>query len=380
MSDSVECVEVALDRDRHYDIVIGADILGTAGHYIKPLLKRPRLVVVSDDTVANLHWQTLQKALEDTGIDAALVRLPPGEQTKSYAHLEELLERLIALNVERQDIVAAFGGGVVGDLTGFAASVLRRGVNFIQIPTTLLAQVDSSVGGKTAINSHHAKNLIGAFHQPRLVICDTALLDSLPRRDRNAGYAEIVKYGLLGDRAFYNWLEANGHAVIAGDRAALRHAVAESCRQKAAIVARDEKENDVRALLNLGHTFGHAFEHYVHFDPERLRHGEAVALGCILAFAFSVRQGLCSKSAYNRVRRHFAAIGLPVDLQDIGLNGIDSEALIHAIKQDKKVEAGQLTFILARDIGDAFICRDYGPADVREFFQSCFRNTPSITA
>jgi 3-dehydroquinate synthase len=296
---------------------------------------------------------------------AAPVIVPPGESTKSIAMLERVCEALLDARIERGDLVLALGGGVVGDLAGFAAAVVRRGVDYVQVPTTLLAQVDSSVGGKTAINSAHGKNLIGAFYQPILVVADTALLDTLPAREFGAGYAEVVKYGLLGDAAFFDWLEANWRDLFAGGPAR-EHAVAVSCRAKAAIVARDERETGDRMLLNLGHTFGHAFEAAAGFS-ERLLHGEAIGLGMALAFEFSARRGLIGEAEAARAIGHLAAVGLPTHVKDVpgGWPGID--AMMDLISQDKKVRRGKLTFILLRGLGSAFVARDVDAAEVRVF-------------
>jgi 3-dehydroquinate synthase len=299
----------------------------------------------------------LQAGRAAAGIAAEALGLPPGEATKSMAELTRTVEWLLDRRIERDDLVIAFGGGVIGDLAGFAAAVLRRGVGFVQIPTTLLAQVDSSVGGKTGVNAPQGKNLIGAFHQPRLVLADTDVLKSLPERDFLAGYGEVVKYGLLGDFTFFEWLERNAPAMAGGDEAARIHAVRRSCEMKAEIVARDETERGDRALLNLGHTFGHALEAATGYS-DRLLHGEGVAIGCALAFETSMRLGLCPQEAPSRVRAHLAAMGMKATLADIPGDLPDAEGLIALMGQDKKVKAGRLTFILARDIGEAFVTRD----------------------
>lgn len=349
---------------RAYDIRIGPGLLGRAGAEIAPLLRRPRVAVVTDDHVAAHHLAALEASLAAAGITAAVLALPAGEGTKGWDSLTRTVEWLIAERVARDDLVVAFGGGVIGDLAGFAAAVLRRGVGFVQIPTTLLAQVDSSVGGKTGINSPQGKNLVGAFHQPRLVLADTALLDTLPERDFLAGYAEVAKYGLLGDAAFFAWLEANGPALAAGEPAARVEAVRRSCEMKAAIVVRDETEQGDRALLNLGHTFGHALEAATGYS-DRLLHGEGVAIGCELAFDLSARLGLCSQEAPSRVAAHFAAMGMRHGLADIPGALPDAEALVALMGQDKKVRDGKLAFILARDIGAAFVARDVDLGTVR---------------
>ncbi len=350
-----EIVRVGLGA-RGYDIVVGPGILKDAGRYVAPLLKQRRTVIVSDETVARLHLDVLIAGLRREGITAEMVTVPPGEGSKSFAGLEALIDRLLSLAVERGDVIMALGGGVIGDLTGFAASILRRGVDFIQAPTTLLAQVDSSVGGKTGINTRHGKNLVGAFHQPRLVLADIDALTTLPARELRAGYAEVVKYGLLGDAAFFNWLEAHGQKVLALEPAAVMRAVVASCRMKADIVAEDEREAGRRALLNLGHTFGHALEAELGFS-DRLLHGEAVAAGMVLAFELSVRLGLCPASDAARVRQHLQAAALPVKASDIGA-ALGVDALRHHMDQDKKVAGGRLTFVLAHGIGRAFLSRD----------------------
>ena len=342
---------------RSYDILIGAGLLGGAGGHIRPLLPRPFTVIVTDETVAGLHLETLQAGLATEGIESEAIILPPGEGTKNMAALTDVVERLLAAKVERDDLIIAFGGGVIGDLAGFAAAVLRRGVDFVQVPTTLLAQVDSSVGGKTGVNAPQGKNLIGAFHQPRLVLADIDVLGTLAPRDFLAGYGEVAKYGLLGDEAFFTWLEANAPAMAAGDQSARAYAVRRSCEMKAEIVARDEKERGDRALLNLGHTFGHALEAATGYS-DRLLHGEGVAVGCALAFEVSARMGLCAQEAPSRVRAHLDAMGMKKDLADIPGDLPGPEGLIELMYQDKKVRQGKLTFIMARGIGQAFVTRD----------------------
>ncbi|MCB1365586.1 MAG: 3-dehydroquinate synthase [Rhodobacteraceae bacterium] len=351
-----EKVSVALG-ERAYEVVIGPDLIAGAGALVAPLLARPRVVVLTDETVAGLHLEPLRRALEGGGIDVAALALPPGEATKGWAQLQRAVGWLLDQKVERNDIVIALGGGVIGDLAGFAAAVLRRGVRFVQIPTSLLAQVDSSVGGKTGINAAQGKNLIGAFHQPSLVLADTAALDTLPARDFLAGYGEVLKYGLLGDGAFFDWLEAHGPALVAGDMAARVGAVTRSVRMKAGIVARDETEQGDRALLNLGHTFGHALEAATGYSA-RLLHGEGVAMGCALAFDLSARLGLCAQEDPSRLRAHLRAMGMKTDLGDISGDLPDAGALLDLMAQDKKVVDGQLRFILVRGIGDAFITSD----------------------
>ena len=345
-----------------YEVMIGPGLIDRAGDLIAPLLRRPRVAVVTDETVAALHGPALQAALGRAGIDAPMLALPPGEGTKSWARLQQVVEWLLAEQVERGGLVVAFGGGVIGDLAGFAAAILRRGVRFVQLPTSLLAQVDSSVGGKTGINSPAGKNLIGAFHQPSLVLADTGVLGTLTPRDFRAGYGEVVKYGLLGDAAFFDWLERAGPG-LAASPADLVQAVARGVEMKAGIVARDETEEGERALLNLGHTFGHALEAATGYDGARLLHGEGVAIGCALAFDLSARLGLCSQEAPSRVAAHLAAVGLPSRLADLpGLP--DDAALIRLMGQDKKVRDGKLRFVLARGIGDAFVAEDVPMAAV----------------
>ncbi|KIN65214.1 3-dehydroquinate synthase [Sulfitobacter noctilucicola] len=349
----IETVAVNLPG-REYEVRIGAGLLADAGAHIAPFLKRPKVAIITDETVGVLHLEALQSGLRTSGIDSDAMSLPAGEGTKSWPQLERCVDWLLDAQVERGDIVVAFGGGVIGDLVGFAAAVLRRGVRFVQIPTSLLAQVDSSVGGKTGINARQGKNLIGAFHQPMLVLADTALLGTLTPRDFLAGYGEVVKYGLLGDAHFFEWLEEQGPALAAGDMAARIEAVRRSVQMKADIVMRDETEQGDRALLNLGHTFGHALETATGYG-DRLLHGEGVAVGCALAFELSARMGLCAQEDPSRVRAHLKAMGMKTDLRDIDGDLPDAEALLTLMGQDKKVVAGELRFILARGIGDAFV-------------------------
>ncbi|MBO9708570.1 MAG: 3-dehydroquinate synthase [Caulobacter sp.] len=351
---------------RAYDVVIGTGLVDRAGEHIAPLLKRKRVAVVSDTNVGEHHGERLANALEHAGVATDVILVPPGEETKSFEGLADLSDRLLALGLERGDMVVAFGGGVVGDLTGFAAAIYKRGIDFIQIPTTLLAQVDSSVGGKTAIDTPRGKNLIGAFHQPRLVLADLDILATLPARELSCGYAEIIKYGLLGDFAFFEWLEANVHAVLERDTAALVRAVGRSVEMKAEIVAEDEKENGRRALLNLGHTFGHAVEAEMGFG-DALKHGEAVGLGMAQAFRFSVRQGLCAAQDAVRAEAAIKAAGLPTRLSDIRAEPFVADALVAHCAQDKKAEGGALTFVLVRAIGDAFVAKDVDRAALKAF-------------
>ena len=347
-----ETVSVALPG-RDYDVLIGPGLLAEAGALIAPLLRRKRVAVITESRVAALHLESLRDGLAAAGIEMAALELPPGEGTKDWANLQHCVGWLLDQEVEGGDIVVAFGGGVIGDLVGFAAAILRRGVRFVQIPTSLLAQVDSSVGGKTGINAPQGKNLIGAFHQPSLVLADTGVLASMPARDFLAGYGEVVKYGMLGDANFFEWLEAQGPALAAGDEAARIAAVKRSCEMKAEIVMRDETEQGDRALLNLGHTFCHALEAATGYG-DRLLHGEGVAVGCALAFELSMRLGLCSQEAPSRVREHLRAMGMKVDLKDIEGELPDADGLLDLMGQDKKVVDGRLRFVLARGIGQAF--------------------------
>jgi 3-dehydroquinate synthase len=351
--------------DRAYDITIGPGLLAQAGVRLAPFLHRPRVAVVTDATVGPLHLEALREGLAAEGIEMQALTLPAGESTKSWPHLIRVVEWLLELKIERRDVVVAFGGGVIGDLAGFAAAILRRGVRFIQVPTTLLSQVDSSVGGKTGINSVHGKNLIGAFHQPVHVLADTELLGTLGPRDFLAGYGEVVKYGMLGDATFFDWLEVNGPALAAGDMVARVEAVRWSCQMKADIVVRDETEQGDRALLNLGHTFGHALEAATGYG-DRLLHGEGVSIGCALAFELSARLGLCSQEDPSRVRAHLSQMGMKVDLSDISGDLPDAHALLGLMAQDKKVVDGQLRFILARAIGEAFVTADVPAAQVEK--------------
>jgi 3-dehydroquinate synthase len=345
---------------RSYEVRIGQGLLGRAGAEIAPLLRRRRVAIVTDETVAAQHLAAFQAALAAEGIASSALALPPGEQTKGWSQLARCVDWLLEQKVERRDIVVALGGGVIGDLVGFAAAVLRRGVRFVQVPTTLLSQVDSSVGGKTGINSQHGKNLIGAFHQPSLVLADIDVLDTLPPRDFLAGYGEVVKYGLLGDAAFFDWLEGAAPGMAAGDKAARLRAVTRSVEMKAGIVERDETEEGERALLNLGHTFCHALEKATGYS-DRLLHGEGVAIGCALAFELSQRMGLCSQEAPSRVRAHLKAMGMKTDIADIPGDLPGPEALLALMGQDKKVVDGRLRFILARGIGEAFVAEDVPP-------------------
>ncbi|MEZ5883828.1 MAG: 3-dehydroquinate synthase [Paracoccaceae bacterium] len=355
---------------RSYEVRIGTGLLDNAGAEIAPLLRRPRAAIVTDDTVGALHLEALRAGLGD--IETVSLSLPAGEATKGWPQFSRTVEWLLEQRVERKDIVIALGGGVIGDLVGFAAAVLRRGVRFVQIPTSLLAQVDSSVGGKTGINSPHGKNLIGAFHQPSLVLADIGLLHTLTPRDFRAGYGEVVKYGLLGDAAFFDWLEANGPGLLQGDDALRLHAVTRSVQMKAEIVARDETEEGDRALLNLGHTFCHALEAATGYS-DRLLHGEGVAIGCALAFELSQRLGLCAQEAPSRVRAHLRAMGMKTDLADIPGDLPDAEGLIALMAQDKKVLDGQMRFILAHGIGAAFVTSDVPRAVLKSTLEEALR-------
>jgi 3-dehydroquinate synthase len=359
-------LRVAL-AERGYDILVGPGLIETAGAAMLPLLRRRQTIIVTDEHVARHHLAALRQSLDREGIANHAIVLPPGEATKDLAHFGRLVDDVLACGIERGTMLVALGGGVVGDITGFAAATLLRGIDFVQIPTTLLAQVDSSVGGKTAINTAAGKNLVGAFYQPRLVLADTASLATLPRRELRAGYGEIVKYGLIRDAGFFEWLEAQGRAVCDLEPAALTRAVMVSCRMKAEIVVADERETgDERALLNFGHTFGHALEAETGFG-DRLLHGEAVALGMVLAFDFAVRLGLASGQDAHRVRRHLAASGLPTTLAGIGLSGEAADRLLAHMGKDKKVRDGAITLILPRRIGDCFIMRDAPRERLRDF-------------
>ena len=356
--------------ERSYDISIGQNLIANAGGLIAPFLKRPFAVIVTDENVAKAHLSTLEKSLAGSGVETKSIILPAGETTKSYKYLAVLCDGLLEAGVERRDVVIALGGGVIGDITGFAASILRRGVNFIQIPTSLLAQVDSSVGGKTGINSPLGKNLIGAFHQPIAVLADLDVLNTLPKRQRAAGYAEVAKYGLLGDAVFFDWLDKNVETIIAGgnDISAMAHAVQTSCAMKARIVAEDETETGVRALLNLGHTFGHALEAATGFS-DRLLHGEAVSIGMVQAFKFSEQLGHCAKGTHERVDKHLKRAGLPTHSSEIPGKLPPKEKLLELMRQDKKAVGGKLTFILARSIGDTFIAKGVAESDVLNFLE-----------
>ncbi len=362
-----EIVEIDLG-ERSYDIVIGADLIAQAGEIIHARFPGARVAVVTDEIVAALHLCTLTKALENADVEHTVFTLPPGEGTKSFEIYQTLTDDILAGRFERGDIVMALGGGVIGDLSGFVAGTVRRGMNFVQVPTTLLAQVDSSVGGKTGINTRHGKNLLGVFHQPRLVLADIDALATLPPRHFRAGYAELLKYGLIDDPAFFDWLEEHRENVFAR-RPECAVAIAASCRAKARVVAADEREMGSRALLNLGHTFGHAFEAAAGFG-DQLVHGEGVALGMAQAFRFSARLGLCPEADVVRLEAHLRAAGLPWRIADLNGGRPTTDILMHHIAQDKKVRRGALTFILARGIGKSFVANDIDPADVRTFLET----------
>jgi len=353
---------------RSYDIAIGPGLIDQAGVLCRPLLAAPKVTIVSDETVAPLYGARLAASFDKAGVKASTVTVPAGETSKEFGAFGKLMNELLDQRPDRKTTLVALGGGVVGDLTGFAAAVLLRGVDFIQVPTTLLAQVDSSVGGKTGINTRHGKNLVGAFYQPRLVLADTEVLDTLPRRELLAGYAEVAKYGLIDDPDFFAWCETNAGAVLSGDAAKRTYAIEQSCLAKARIVAADERETtDLRALLNLGHTFGHALEAETGFGGELL-HGEAVGTGMAMAFDLSARLGLCAQADADRVRRHLGSVGLPMRLRAIGGDNRrkwEAARLIEHMRGDKKADGGKLTFILARGIGKAFVTREVDEAALR---------------
>jgi 3-dehydroquinate synthase len=357
--------------ERSYDIVIGRDLLASAGARIAALRPRAAVAIVTDETVANLHLATLERSLAAAKIRSESCVVPAGESSKKFGELERVVDAILAAKIERGDLVVALGGGVVGDLAGFAAAVARRGTDFLQIPTTLLSQVDSSVGGKTGINTKFGKNLVGAFHQPVLVLADIGLLDTLPPREFRAGYAEVVKYGLINDAPFFEKLEQKREEVFAGGPARTE-AIAVSCRHKAEIVGRDERETGERALLNLGHTFGHALEAATSYS-NRLLHGEGIAIGMVLAFRLSAKLGFCDPALEKRVASHFAAAGLPTKLADVPGGLPSADELLNLMTQDKKVSRGALTFILARGIGKAFVQKDVDPEPVRALLQEALR-------
>ncbi|MGF6258027.1 3-dehydroquinate synthase [Ensifer sp. LBL] len=354
--------------DRSYDILIGPGLIAAAGHEIAARLKGRKMAVITDENVAPRYLEPLMASLKERDIDAVSLVLPAGEKTKSFEHLIPVCETVLGARIERNDAVIALGGGVIGDLTGFAAGIVRRGSRFIQIPTSLLAQVDSSVGGKTGINSPHGKNLIGVFHQPDLVLADTDVLDTLSEREFRAGYAEVAKYGLIDKPDFFAWLENNWQAVFAGGSARIE-AIAVSCQAKADVVAADERENGLRALLNLGHTFGHALEAATEYDSARLVHGEGVSIGMVLAHQFSARMNLASPDDASRVEAHLKAVGLPTRMAEIPGTLPPAERLMDAIAQDKKVKGGKLTFILTRGVGQSFVADDVPSSEVLNFLR-----------
>jgi 3-dehydroquinate synthase len=363
--ETIERLRVELG-DRGYDILVGSELIERTGREMLPLLRRRQAIVVTDDIVAGHYLAALRDSLSEAGIAHHAVLLPPGEETKDLVHFGRLADDILAIGIERGTMLVALGGGVIGDVTGFAAATLLRGIGFVQIATTLLAQVDSSVGGKTGINTRIGKNLIGAFYQPRLVLADTGSLASLPRRELLAGYAEIVKYGLIRDAGFFAWLEAEGDAVCALAPAVLRRAVMTSCAMKAEIVAGDEREEGDRALLNLGHTFGHALETETGFSA-RLLHGEAVALGMVLAFDFAVQLGLTAADEAQRVRRHLDDKGLPTRISQVALSDTPADRLLAHMSKDKKVRDGRITLILPRRIGEAFVMKNAPLDPLRQF-------------
>ncbi|MBM3563629.1 MAG: 3-dehydroquinate synthase [Alphaproteobacteria bacterium] len=368
-----ETVRVALGG-RSYDIIIGDGLLARAGDHIAGIAPGAACAIITDENVARLHLPTVDQSLKNAGLRTTTIIVPPGEASKSLSVYGRVCDDVLAARIERGDLIVALGGGVVGDLAGFVAASVRRGSRFLQIPTTLLSQVDSSVGGKTGINSRHGKNLIGAFHQPSLVLADVDTLRTLPLREFRAGYAEIVKYGLIGDARFFDWLEADSDAVF-HSQAEQICAVAVSCETKATIVARDETEQGERALLNLGHTFGHAFERLTGYDSDRLVHGEGVAIGMVCAARFSVRRGLCAAGVAERVERHLKSVGLPTKIRDIPDWRDDAQAILDAMRQDKKVERGALTFILLRAIGQAFIAKSVDADEMLDFLKDELNRT-----
>jgi len=369
-----ETVTVTLG-ERSYDILIGPNLIEQAGEEIARRFPRSKMAIVTDSNLADIHLSKLEKSLAQAGISFTNIIVAAGEKSKSFATLETVVDQLLGAKIERGDFVIALGGGVIGDLTGFAASITRRGMGFIQIPTSLLAQVDSSVGGKTGINSRHGKNLVGAFYQPSLVLADSQLLDTLSRREFCAGYAEMVKYGLINQPDFFEWLEKSWRDVFAGGQARTA-AIARACRSKAQVVARDEREAGERALLNLGHTFGHALEAATSYDGSRLVHGEGVAIGMALAYEFSQRLGLCHDDSAARLVAHLQAVGLPTQLGQIPGGVSDVDELMRHITQDKKVERGSLTFILVRGLGQSFVAHDIAADDVRSFLTQKLTQIP----
>ncbi len=362
--------------EREYNIEIGQDLLSTSSDYIFPLLRRQKVVIVTDENVAALHLETLENSLDAAKIFHSTLTLPPGEATKSWTYLQKTVDFLLEEKTERADVIIALGGGVIGDLVGFAAAILRRGVSFVQIPTSLLAQVDSSVGGKTGINTSQGKNLVGAFHQPILVLSDVEVLNTLQKRDFMSGYGEVVKYGLLGSEDFFVWLEKNGSALVTGDITARLEAVRMSCQIKVDIVAKDETEQGDRALLNLGHTFSHALEAATGYS-NRLMHGEGVAIGCVLAFELSARLGLCPQEAPSRVRAHLQKMGMKTEIADIKGSLPAAAELLLIMAQDKKVVGGKLNFILVNDIGKSFMTSDIDKDTILSVLHDSAQSKPS---
>ena len=352
--------------NRSYDILIGPGLIGRAGGEITARLKGRRAAVITDANVGPLYLEALTDSLQTDGIESVSLTLPAGEKTKNFENLIAVVDLALTARLERNDMIIALGGGVIGDLAGFAAGIIKRGIRFVQVPTSLLAQVDSSVGGKTGINTRHGKNLVGVFHQPDLVLADADALGTLSEREFRAGYAEVAKYGLIDKPDFFEWLEKNRADVFAGGPARIE-AIAASCRAKAAVVAADERENGARALLNLGHTFGHALEAAVKYDSARLVHGEGVAIGMVLAHEFSTRLNLASRDDADRVRRHLKEAGLPVSISEIPGELPPAEGLMEAIAQDKKVKSGKLTFILTRGVGRSFVADDVPSSEVLSF-------------
>ncbi|MDG2474083.1 MAG: 3-dehydroquinate synthase [Paracoccaceae bacterium] len=365
MTNNYETLKVQLSH-HNYKILIGSGLLDAITLHIGPMLNRKRVAVITDITISKLYLNRLSQAFKNEMIDCDTLILPCGEKSKSWETLSKTVEWLIKKKIERDDIIIAFGGGVIGDLVGFAASIVRRGVSVIQIPTTLLAQVDSSVGGKTGINSIHGKNLIGTFHQPALVIVDTDLLRTLPAREFLSGYAEVVKYGLLGDRKFFDWLDKNNDHLLNGDSEVVNYAVWKSCMAKAEIVIADEKEKGRRALLNLGHTFGHALESATNYS-DTLIHGEGVSIGCILAFKFSRELGHCSRKNVERVIKHFKSVGLKTDFNDVPTDIPNAAEFVNLMMNDKKVKNGLLNLILVNDIGDSFVSQEVPLQKLKDF-------------
>lgn len=364
---NAECVSVSL-QDRSYDILIGRGLMKDAGTEIAKRLPNAKATVITDETVAENYLAPLTESLKSVGIEIDPLVLTPGEKTKNYENMETACDHILKCKLERGDAVIALGGGVIGDLTGFAAGIVRRGMKFIQVPTSLLAQVDSSVGGKTGINTSAGKNLVGVFHQPQLVLVDTDTLDTLSPREMRAGYAEVAKYGLIDRPEFFEWLEKNWQGIFDGGPERIE-AIATSCRAKAEVVAADEFEHGTRALLNLGHTFGHALEAATNYDSKRLVHGEGVAIGMVLAHKFSARMNLCSPDDGARVEKHLREVGLPISMNDIDGELPSTDILMEHIAQDKKVSRGELTFILTKGVGKSFVANNVPENEVWRFIE-----------